>query len=86
MLIDFTDPKENFVAQHRSTLEATARHKLFFFIDRFSGYNQVLINLEYQDKITFIMDHITYCYKVISFDLKNKDTTYKMLVNRMFAE
>ena len=34
-------------------LDSLARKKYFSFLDGFSGYNQIKISLEYQDKTTF---------------------------------
>lgn len=39
---------------------------------------------EDQEKSSFIREKDTYCYKVISFGLKNAGTTYQRLVNRIF--
>ncbi|XP_013669043.1 uncharacterized protein LOC106373415 [Brassica napus] len=42
-------------------LEATARNKLLSFIDAFSGYNQIMMNLGDHEKTAFIIDRGTYC-------------------------
>ncbi|XP_031254331.1 probable 2-oxoglutarate-dependent dioxygenase AOP1.2 [Pistacia vera] len=49
------------------------------------GYNQILMHLNDQEKIAFITERGIYCYKVMSFGLKNFGATYQCLVNRMFA-
>lgn len=36
-------------------------------------------------KTAFITERETYCYKVMSFGLKNVSATYQRLINRMFA-
>ena len=38
-----------------------------------------------EDKITFTTDCGLYCYKVMSFGLKNVGATYQWLVNKVFA-
>ena len=37
-------------------VEATAGHQLLSFMDAFSGYNQILMNPEDQEKTSFITD------------------------------
>ena len=65
-------------------MDSTARHKLLTFIDAFSGYNQIKMDEEDQEKTAFIMSQGLYCYKVIPFALKNAGATYQRLVNKMF--
>ena len=55
-------------------------------MDAFSGYNLIMMNPDDQEKTTFITDRGNYCYRVISFGLKNAGATYQRLVNRMFSE
>ena len=40
---------------------------------------------EDEDKIAFITNRGTYCYKVIPFGLKNVGATYQRMVNKVFA-
>ena len=37
-----------------------------------------------EEKTTFITPHGLYCYKVMSFRLKNVETTYKKLMTKTF--
>ena len=89
--IDFTDlnkacPKDSFPLPHIDSLvDATSGHELLSFMDAFSGYNQILMHPNDQEKTSFITDRGTYCYKVMPFGLKNAGATYQRLVNRMFA-
>ena len=91
MRIDFTDlnkacPKDSFPLPHIDRLvEATAGHQLLSFMDAFSGYNQILMNPDDQEKTSFITKRGTYCYKVMPFGLKNAGATYQRLVNKMFS-
>ena len=55
-------------------------------MDAFSIYNQIMMDLTNQDKITFIIEEGLYCYKVMPFSLKNADATYQLLVNKIFAK
>ena len=90
--VDFTDlnkalPKDNFPLPHIDRLvESTAGNELLTFMDAFSGYNQIMMHPDDQEKTTFITDRGIYCYKVMSFSLKNVGATYQRLVNKNFAE
>ena len=64
----------------------TARYKLLMFMDAFSGYNQIKMVEEDQEKIAFITSQGLYCYKVMPFGLKNAGATYQRLVNKMFSK
>jgi len=55
-------------------------------MDAFSGYNQIMMNPEDQEKTSFMTDKGIYCYKVMPFGLKNAGATYQRLVNKMFNE
>ena len=53
-------------------------------MDAFSGYNQIKMDEEDQEKTTFITSQGLYCYKVMAFRLKNVGATYQRLVNKIF--
>ena len=55
-------------------------------MDAFSGYNQILMAEEDQEKTAFVTSQGLYCYRVMSFGLKNAGATYQRLVNQMFKE
>ncbi|XP_022562420.2 uncharacterized protein LOC111208018 [Brassica napus] len=55
-------------------------------MDAFSGYNQILMHPEDQEKTSFMTSRGIYCYKVMPFGLKNAGSTYQRLVNMMFAD
>ena len=92
LCIDFTDinkacPKDSFPFPRIDLIvDATAGHKLLSFIDAFSGYNQISMDPEDQEKTSFITAQGTYCYRVMPFRLKNAGATYQRLVNRMFQK
>ena len=91
MCIDFTDlnkayPKDNFPLPRIDQLvDSTAEHKLLTFMDAFSGYNQIKMVEEDQEKTAFITSQGLYCYNVMPFRLKNAGATYQRLVNKMFS-
>ena len=90
MCVNFTDlnkacPKNGFpLPQIDQLVDSIAGHKLLTFMDAFSGYNQIKMDEEDQEKTAFITSQGLYCYKVMSFGLKNAGATYQRLVNRMF--
>ena len=92
MCVDFTDlnkpcPKDSFpLLRIDQLVDSTAEHKLLTFMNAFSGYNQIKMVEEDQEKTTFITSQWLYCYKVMPFRLKNAGATYQRLVNRMFRE
>ena len=91
MCVNFTDlnkvcPKDNFPLPRIDQLvDSTAGHKLLSFMDTFSGYNQILMDEEGQEKTSFITSQGLYYYKVMPFELKNVGATYQRLVNCMFS-
>ena len=54
-------------------------------MDVFSGYNQIRMEEVDQEKTSFVTSQGLFCYKVMSFGLKNAGTTYQRLMNKMFA-
>ena len=60
--VDFTDlnkacPKDSFPLPHINRLvEATTGNKLLSFMDAFSGYNQIMMNTDDQEKSAYITD------------------------------
>ena len=77
MCVDFMDlnkacPKDSFPLPRIDQLvDSTAGHKLLTFMDAFSGYNQIKMAKEDQEKTAFITSQGLYCYKVMPFGLKN---------------
>ena len=92
MCVDFTDlnkacPKDSFpLSRIDQIVDSTAGHKLLTFMDAFSGYNQIKMAEEDQEKTAFITSQGLYCYKVMPFGLKNAGATYQRLVNKMFSQ
>ena len=90
LCIDFTDinkacPKDSFQLPRIDLIvDATAGHKLLSFMDAFSGYNQISMHPDDQEKTSFVTTQGTYCCRVMPFGLKNAGATYQRLVNRMF--
>ena len=55
-------------------------------MDAFSGYNQILMAEEDQEKTAFITSQGLYCYRVMPFGLKIVEATYQRLVNQKFKK
>ena len=92
LCIDFTDinracPKDSFPLPRIDLIvDATAGHELLSFMDAFSGYNQISMDPNNQEKTSFFTSQGTYCYRVMPFGLKNVGATYQRLVNRMLQK
>ncbi|RDX66329.1 hypothetical protein CR513_54904, partial [Mucuna pruriens] len=54
------------------------------FMDAYSGYNQIRMHPQDEEKTTFITDEGAFCYKVMPFDLKNAGATYQCLMDKIF--
>ena len=92
LCIDFTDinkacSKDSFPLPRIDLIvDATAGHELLSFMDAFSGYNQISMDPNDQEKTSFVTAQGTYCYRVMPFGLKNVGATYQRLVNWMFQK
>ena len=91
MCVDFTNlkkacPKDSYLLLRVHILvDSTAQHQLLSFMDAFSGYNQIWMDEADQEKTSFVTSQGLFCYKVMSFGLKNVGATYQRLINKMFA-
>ena len=92
MCVDFMDlnnacPKDSFpIPKIDQLMDSMVGHKLLTFMDAFSGYNQIQMAEEDQEKIAFITSQGLYCYRVMPFSLKNVGAMYQRLVNQMFSK
>ena len=67
-------------------VDSTIGHPMLSFMDRFFGYSQILMAPEDMEKTSFITEWGTYCYKVMSFGLKNALATYQRVVITLFHD
>lgn len=80
-------PKDPFPLPHIDAMvDATSGHELLTFLDAYSGYNQILMHPEDQEKTVFMTDKGIYCYKVLPFGLKNAGSTYQRLVMEVYID
>ena len=80
--VDFKDlnkasPKDDFSLPHIDVLvDSAAKSSTYSFMDGFSGYNLFKMDEEDKGRTTFITPWGMFCYKVMSFELKNARPTY----------
>ena len=55
-------------------------------MDAYSGYNQIPMYPDDQEKPAFITDMGVYCYNMMPFGLKNAGATYQRMMSKVFAE
>jgi hypothetical protein len=90
--VDFTNlnqacPKDPFpLPKIDQLVDATAGHDRMSFLDAFQGYHQIALSAEDREKTAFITPLGIYCYKVMSFGLKNAGATYQRMVTKMFKD
>lgn len=90
MCVDYTDlnkacPKDPFpLPKIDNLVDVTAGHQLMSFVDAFSGFHQIPMKPEDQDKTAFVTDNGLYCYKVMPFGLRNAPATFQRLVKTVF--
>ena len=65
-------------------IDSAAGHKMFFFMDGFSGYNQILMSPKDAEKTAFHTPIGNFYYTVMPFGLKNAGATYQRTMTAMF--
>ncbi|WJZ81167.1 hypothetical protein VitviT2T_001021 [Vitis vinifera] len=90
--VDFRDlnkasPKDDFPLPHIDMLvDSMAGHSMLSFMDGFSGYSQILMAPEDMEKMSFITEWGTYCYRVMPFGLKNTRATCQRAATTLFHD
>jgi hypothetical protein len=83
MCIHYTDlnkhcPKDPFpLPRIDQVVDSTTGSVLLCFLDCYTGYHQIALHPDDEDKMAFIMPHDIYCYRVMTFGLKNTGATYQ---------
>ena len=91
MCVDFIDlnkacPKDSYpLPQVNVLVNFTTQHQLLSFMDAFLGYNQIKMDEVDQEQTSFVTSQGLFCYKVMSFSLKNVGATYQRLMNKLFT-
>jgi hypothetical protein len=65
-------------------IDSTVGCDLLCFLDCCSGYHQITIKEEDQEKTAFITPFGAYCYTTMSFGLKNTGATYQRAIEACF--
>ncbi|PKA54365.1 RNA-directed DNA polymerase like [Apostasia shenzhenica] len=92
MCVDFRTlnqacPKDTYPLPRIDTMvDHTFRYKVMSFLDAFSGYHQIRMAKEDEEKTAFITDFGTYCYNVMPFGLKNASATYQCMIDAVFKD
>nr|KYP38447.1 Transposon Ty3-G Gag-Pol polyprotein [Cajanus cajan] len=92
MCTDYTNlnkacPKDAYPLSNIDRLvDGASGHKFLSFLDAYSGYNQIRMHPQDEEKMAFITETINYCYRVMPFRLKNVGATYQRLMNKIFND
>ncbi|RVW88325.1 Transposon Ty3-I Gag-Pol polyprotein [Vitis vinifera] len=88
--VDYTNlnnacPKDSFpLPRIDQIVDSTSGQGMLTFLDAFSGYHQIPMSPDDEEKTAFITPHGLYCYKVMPFGLKNAGATYQRLMTKIF--
>ena len=67
-------------------LERVSGHKFYGFLDGYSGYNQIEIALEDQEKTTFTCPFGTFAFRKMPFELCNAPGTFQRSMMGIFSD
>ena len=83
MCVDFTAinkccPKDHFpLPRIDQIIDSTAGCARLSFLDAYSGYQQIRLKVEDEEKTAFITPDGVFCYQTMPFGLKNAGATYQ---------
>lgn len=87
MCVEFTNvnkasSKDSYPLQSVDRLvDQSSGCEILCFIEVQSGYNQVPMTWEDEEKTSFVTDLCTFYFKVMSFGLRNAGTTFQRLMD-----
>ena len=67
-------------------LDAVAGHEVYSFLDWFSGYNQIRMHPDDQEKTTFVTEWGVFVAIVMMFGIKTVPTTFQRIIMEIFGE
>ena len=92
MFIDYTSknkacPKDPFpLPRIDKVVDSTAGCKTDCFLDAYSGYHQIVMDLADQLATSFIMTYGAFCYSSMPFGLKNAGAIFQRCMRRIFGD
>jgi hypothetical protein len=92
MCVDYTDlnkhcPKDPFgLSRIDEVVDSTAGCELLSFLDYYSGYHHIALNMDDQIKTSFITLFGAYCYMTMLFGLKNAGATYQRAIQQCLVD
>jgi hypothetical protein len=87
MCIDYTSlnkacPKDEYPLPHIcQIIDSMTSFELLSFLDTYSGYHQISLAIDDEDKTAFITPFRIFCYTKMTFRLKNGGATYQKCVH-----
>jgi hypothetical protein len=87
MCIDYTSlnkacPKDEYYLPHIcQIMDSTMSCELLSFLDTYSGYHQISLATDDEEKTSFIMHFTIFCYTKMAFGLKNRGATYQKCIH-----
>jgi hypothetical protein len=92
MCVDYTDlnkhcPKDPFgLPRIDQVVDSTAECSILSFLDCYSGYHQISLAKEDEEKTAFITPFGAFCYTSMLFGLKNAGATYQRAIQTCLAD
>jgi hypothetical protein len=92
MCVDYTDlnkqcPKDPFgLPRIDQVVDSTAGCSMLSFLDCYSGYHQISLAKEDEEKTAFITPFGAFCYTSMPFGLKNTGATYQRAIQTCLAD
>jgi hypothetical protein len=89
MCIDYTSlnkacPKDEYpLPRICQIVDSTTSCELLSFLDAYSGYHQISLAIDDEEKIAFITSFGTFCYTKMAFRLKNGGAIYQKCVHKV---
>src|SRR4051812_39130430 len=80
-------PKDHFpLPRIDQIIDSTVGCDLLSFLDAYSGYNQIRMKEEDEDRTSFITPYRVFCYRTMPFGLKNVGATYQRMMQACLKE
>nr|GEU84146.1 hypothetical protein [Tanacetum cinerariifolium] len=67
-------------------VESVSGFQLKCFLDAYKGYHQIQMTEDDEDNTSFFIENGLFCYRKMSFGVKNAEATYQRLVDKVFND